>query len=153
MLLRWIDAADQWFMRLRRQKAPRLLGDQARDARQWELAARYYLDEVLRNPGAAPIWVQLGHALKEAGRTAHAETAYRNAASFDVASLDTLLSLAHALTMLRKDTEASALYAQALALAPPPAIRFAILEQLRGRSQPGDPLANAIGGEGAAKGR
>jgi cytochrome c-type biogenesis protein CcmH/NrfG len=152
VLLRRIDAANQWFVRLRRQKAPRLLGDQARDARQWELAARYYLDEVLRNPGAAPIWVQLGHALKEAGRTAHAETAYRNAASFDGASLDTLLSLAHALTMLRKDTEASALYAQALALAPPPAIRFAILEQLRGRSQPGDHLANAIGGEGAAEG-
>jgi len=42
------------------------------------------------------------------------------------------------LTMRREDTEASALYAQALTLAPPPGIRCAILEQLRGRPQPGD---------------
>jgi cytochrome c-type biogenesis protein CcmH/NrfG len=138
VVLRWLDAADRWFMRLRRQEAPRLLADRARDARQWELAARYYLDELARAPGAAAIWVQLGHALKEAGRTADAETAYRKAARFDGASLDSLLSLAHMLTMQREDTEVSALYAQALALAPPPAIRCAILEQLRGRPQPGD---------------
>jgi hypothetical protein len=138
VVLRWLDAADQCFMRLRRQETPRLLADRARDARQWELAARYYLDELARAPGAAAIWVQLGHALKEAGRTADAETAYRKAASFDGASLDTLLSLAHVLTMRREDTEVSALYAQALALAPPPAIRCAIVKQLRGRTQPGD---------------
>jgi hypothetical protein len=132
VVLRWLDAADRWFMRLRRQEAPRLLADRARDDRQWELAARYYLDELARAPGAAAIWIQLGHALKEAGRTADAETAYRKAASFYGASLDTLLSLAHVLTMRREDTEVSALYAQALALAPPPAIRCAILEQLRG---------------------
>ncbi len=138
VVLRWLDAADRCFMRLRRQETPRLLADRARDARQWELAARYYLDELARAPGAAAIWVQLGHALKEAGRTADAETAYRKAASFDGASLDTLLSLAHVLTMRREDTEVSALYAQALALAPPPAIRCAILKQLRGRPQPGD---------------
>jgi len=38
--LRWVDAADRWFMRMRRRKAPRLLADQARNAGQWELAAR-----------------------------------------------------------------------------------------------------------------
>jgi tetratricopeptide (TPR) repeat protein len=136
--LRWVDAADRWFMRMRRREAPRLLADQARNAGQWELAARYYLDELARDPQAAAIWVQLGHALKEAGRTADAETAYRSAASFDGTSVDTLLSLAHVLTIRRKDTEASALYAQALALAPPHAIRCLIMEQLSKCPQPGD---------------
>jgi hypothetical protein len=148
--LHWVDAADRWFMRLRRQEAPRLLADRARDDRQWELAARYYLDELTRHPTAAAIWVQLGHALKEADRTADAEIAYRNAARFDGTSLDTLLSLAHVLTIRQKDTEAAALYAQALALAPPPATRCAILEQLPGCPQPRDQREDAIGGEGAA---
>ena len=99
-------------------------------------------------PRGRAIWVQLGHALKEAGRTADAETAYRKAASFYGASLDTLLSLAHVLTMRREDTEASALYAQALALAPPPRDPGAVAgapatgRSLRGRQA-----------EGAAEGR
>jgi len=149
--LRWANAVDRWVTGVRRQAAPRLLADRARDARQWELAARYYLDELGRDPSAAAIWVQLGHALKEAGRIADAETAYRNAAGFDEASLDTLLSLAHLLVIRRKDTEASALYARALALAPPPAIRGAILERFSGYPQPGDRQHDAIGGESAGR--
>jgi tetratricopeptide (TPR) repeat protein len=148
--MRWVEAAGGWFVRLRCREGPRLLADRARDAQQWELAARYYLDELACDPTAAAIWVQLGHALKEVGRAADAETAYRKAASFDRASLDTLLSLAHVLTIRRKETEASALYAQALALAPPPTIRSAILDQLLGCPQPGDQRNDGIGGEGAA---
>jgi tetratricopeptide (TPR) repeat protein len=153
VLRRGVDAVNRRFTRRRGCQAPRFLADRARDARQWELAARYYLDELIRDPWTGAIWVQLGHALKEAGRTADAETAYRNAASFDGASLDTLLSLAHVLTIQRKNTEASALYAQALALAPRPAIRCAILDQLSGCPQSGDQRKEANSGQDAADGK
>ena len=33
-----------------------------------ELAARFFADELDRDPYAAAIWIQFGHTLKEAGR-------------------------------------------------------------------------------------
>ncbi len=57
---------------------PRLVaeGDKARDARQWQLAARYYRWVLDRQPELGAVWVQLGHVLKEHGEFAAAEAAY-----------------------------------------------------------------------------
>jgi tetratricopeptide (TPR) repeat protein len=104
--------------------------NRARDARQWEFAARFFADELDRNTYAAAIWVQFGHALKEAGRIPEAETAYRNAVSLAGETLDILLALGHALTLQDKRAEAAQIYARTLDLSPPLALRSAILNQL-----------------------
>ena len=54
--------------------------DSARDSGQWERAARFYLDVLGPNPGVPAIWLQLGDALKAAGKGSEAEFAYRQAA-------------------------------------------------------------------------
>jgi TPR repeat len=83
--------------------------DRARDAGQWELAARRYR-EVLRSlPKGPAIWVQYGHALKATGKVAEAEKAYREALCLNPASADTHLQLGHVLKLqgtLRKAEEA-----------------------------------------------
>jgi tetratricopeptide (TPR) repeat protein len=111
-------------------ESSRSRANRARDARQWELAARFFADELDRDPYAAAIWVQFGHALKEAGRIPEAETAYRNAVSLGRETLDTLLALGHALTLQEKRAEAAQIYARTLELSPPFALRSAILNQL-----------------------
>jgi predicted Zn-dependent protease len=58
------------------------LADNARDAGQWERAAHLYKEALHDDPQNPPIWVQYGHALKEAGalrdpeKVSQAETAY-----------------------------------------------------------------------------
>src|SRR6516162_1248500 len=90
-------------LRFRRQQNFVDLADHARDAGQWELAARLYRKALARAPQSSPIWVQYGHALKESGRLrdpgrlAQAEAAYRRALALDPAAADTHLQLAHAL--------------------------------------------------------
>ena len=55
-------------MTLKRTRSSRItLADRARDAGQWNLAARYYRQALDRNPRNPPIWVQYGHALKNPG--------------------------------------------------------------------------------------
>jgi hypothetical protein len=61
--------------------SPRNRADRARDAREWELAARFYIDELNRNAHDPAIWLQLGHCLKEAGKFAAAEIACSKAAT------------------------------------------------------------------------
>src|SRR5262249_15411478 len=100
--------------------------DQARDARDWPSAARYYrkaLDQRLENPA---IWVQYGHALKESGNVAEAENAYRKSLELDANVADTHLQLGHALKIQDRRIEASAAYLRALAL--DPALDHATLE-------------------------
>src|SRR5439155_23929668 len=50
-------------------------GDKARAARDWSEAARQYRRALGLQPALMPIWVQLGHALKEAGDHTEAEIA------------------------------------------------------------------------------
>ena len=123
-------SADSWDSRPHRREASRTRANRARDARQWELAARFFADELDRDPYAAAIWVQFGHALKEAGRISEAEAAYRNAVGLGADTLDSLLALGHALTLQDKRAEAAQIYARALDLSPPSALRSAILNQL-----------------------
>lgn len=123
-------SADCWDSRSHKKESSRTRANRARDARQWELAVRFFADELDRDPYAPAIWVQFGHALKEAGRISEAETAYRNAVSLGGETLDTLLALGHALTLQDKRAEAAQIYARALDLSPPFALRSAIVNQL-----------------------
>jgi tetratricopeptide (TPR) repeat protein len=92
--------------------------DRARDAKQWRIAARLY-DKALRryrlNP---PIWVQYGHALKESGRLAEAETAYRTAIAQDPSSGDAHLQLGHVLKLQGRTAEAEGIYLLAAVIDP-----------------------------------
>jgi hypothetical protein len=111
--------------RLRRRKLDvATLADNARDAGQWELAARLYQQALGRNPRNAAIWIQYGHALKESGglrdpeKLAQAETVYRGALSLDPSAADPHLQLGHVLKLQGKTNEAEAAYLRAFALDP-----------------------------------
>src|SRR5271165_1485058 len=108
---------------LRRRKTDFLaLADRARDGRQWELAAQLYRKALDRNRRNPPIWVQYGHALKESGelkdpgKLAQAELAYRRALSLDPGGADAYLQLGHVLKLQGKTEEAQAAYLRAFAL-------------------------------------
>ena len=68
-----------WIERVNASGSPRIRAKRAQDAREWELAARFYVDELNRNVDDPAIWVQLSHALKETGKISAAEIAYRKA--------------------------------------------------------------------------
>ncbi|HEV8677896.1 MAG TPA: glycosyltransferase [Stellaceae bacterium] len=65
-----------------------------------------------------PIWVQLGHALKEADDYAGAETAYRQALALDAGAADTHLQLGHLLKLRQRRGAAIDAYAAAVRLDP-----------------------------------
>jgi SAM-dependent methyltransferase len=115
----------------RRRPSPMSLADRARDTKQWELAVRYYRDALNFRPDQPGIWVQFGHALKEAGRVSEAEAAYRKALDLDAKNADTTAALGHSLALQGKSVEAAAAYSQALALDPSPALRVGLLNELQ----------------------
>jgi tetratricopeptide (TPR) repeat protein len=92
--------------------------DSAREAEQWQLAAGLYRIALDRTPRNPPIWVQYGHALKESGNRAEAETAYRTAIGYDPRDAGAYLQLGHVLKLQDKTVEAQAAYLQALAIDP-----------------------------------
>lgn len=95
-----------------------MLGDQARAAGAWEVAAQHYRIELSRNPENAAIWVQYGHALKESGRLVAAEAAYRQALDAQPHMPDAHVQLGHALKLQGRIEEARFAYLRALALDP-----------------------------------
>ena len=94
------------------------LADQALVAGQWPIAAGYFRTVLDNNPKAPLIWVKYGHALREVGELAQAETAYRNALSIEWAVADSHLQLGHVLKMQGKEEDAEASYLRAFALDP-----------------------------------
>ena len=94
------------------------LADRARDAREWETAARHYRQALDHQPNNPPIWVQYGHALKETGNRADAENAYQKSIELDPDVADTHLQLGHVLKLQGKSGGAAAAYLHALALDP-----------------------------------
>jgi len=60
--------------------------DRARDAHQWERAARFYLDAIADDSADPAIWAELGRALEGAGKNLESQFAYRMAAEFDGSS-------------------------------------------------------------------
>jgi glycosyltransferase involved in cell wall biosynthesis len=100
--------------------------DRARDSRDWVSAAQYYRKALDNKPDNPPIWVQYGHALKEAGNLQEAESAYRKSLELDADVADSHLQLGHVLKIQGRRIEASAAYLCALAL--DPALDHATLE-------------------------
>lgn len=92
--------------------------DSYRDTQQWDLAGRQYQRALKIKPAMAGIWVQLGHALKEAGRIDAALNAYRRSITIESSNADTYLQLGHAFKLQGRTLEAMASYAKALALDP-----------------------------------
>ena len=90
--------------------------DRARAAADWAEAARLYRAALDRNPSNPSIWVQYGHALKEAGDLRQSEAAYRTALLHDPASADGYLQLGHALKLQGRGGEAGAAYFRAFAI-------------------------------------
>jgi tetratricopeptide (TPR) repeat protein len=114
----------------------RARGDRARDARDWRRAAIEYRRALAADRLAWPIWVQLGHALKEAGQAGRARQAYLQALKIQPATADTALHLGHLAKVAGDMDDARRWYARALVW--PPGEVDAVLE-----------LA-ALGVEGAA---
>ena len=77
------DVPVSLFRRFRRRTSTLSLADSARESGDWSRAADLYRKVLERNPGNPPIWVQYGHALKESGRQAAAEMAYRTALNYE----------------------------------------------------------------------
>ncbi len=132
LLRRWRDG-------LYEDAKPSLLAcaDRARDERHWEQAARFYLDVLRRHPERTAIWVQLGHALKEAGKISEAEFAYCRAVRLDADHFDAWVSLGEVLKRLDRKAEAEAAYVRAIELAPADHQRETISHELA-----------ALGGQG-----
>lgn len=92
--------------------------DRARDAGQWELAARRYRDALRSLPKGPAIWVQYGHALKATGKVAEAEGAYRKALRLNPSSADTYLQLGHVLKLQGRVNKAEDAYQRSVLLDP-----------------------------------
>jgi SAM-dependent methyltransferase/tetratricopeptide (TPR) repeat protein len=122
----------RWYGGSRRKAIPSSVAraDRARDERRWECAARFYLDALRRRPDRTAIWIQLGHALKEAGKISEAEFAYRRAVQLDANNFDALLPLGEVLKRLGRKEEAATTYAQAKELAPTEHLRETIVNEL-----------------------
>jgi SAM-dependent methyltransferase len=82
-LARWLPV-NGWFGpsgRGRGQASPVDRADGARASRQWERAARFYLDALWSDPDQPALWAELGDALKAAGKEPEAQSAYHQAAA------------------------------------------------------------------------
>ncbi len=92
-------------------------GDEARDLRDWPNAERLYKAYLSEAPEDGPIWIQLGHAMKEQERLADAEAAYRRALELS-RDADGYLHLGHVLKLQQRLEEAGEAYAQSAEISP-----------------------------------
>ena len=91
-----------------------LLGDLARDRRDWLAAAKYYETFLGVRPDDSQIWVQLGHARKESGNFSAAKAAYQKACDADPNSMDALDHLVHLAKRLQDTDTTAKAYARML---------------------------------------
>lgn len=84
--------------------------NEARGASDWLRAVDQYSLYLQHHADDGPIWVQLGHALKELGRLEDAEDAYRTAAIIDPSDPDPLLHQAHLCLRVGKVNEATSAF-------------------------------------------
>jgi tetratricopeptide (TPR) repeat protein len=94
------------------------LGNRARDACQWAIAAEHYRAALVIAPENAAIWVQYGHALKETGHHGRAEAAYRRAIDESPATADAHVQLGILLRTQGRKAEAETAFLRALRLDP-----------------------------------
>jgi tetratricopeptide (TPR) repeat protein len=83
-----------------------IAGNRARDRNDWAAAAEAYRAHLKSSPGNFPIWVQLGHALKESGQLREASLAYGEAMNLNHADPDLLLNLGHLCKLMDDRTAA-----------------------------------------------
>lgn len=76
-------------------RSARRKGDLAREKKHWLVAAAHYQRHLRRRPRDYAIWVQLGHALKEAGQIGPASNAYAAAADLRPNEPDLMMSRGH----------------------------------------------------------
>lgn len=95
-----------------------VLGDRARDARDFEVAADAYASALRKRPALDHIWVQYGHALKETGDRRGAEAAYRRAIELKPEVADSHLQLGHVLKIQNRLLEAKDAFQRALSIDP-----------------------------------
>lgn len=91
--------------------ASRRLGDTARGAGHWTKAAEAYRDHLRAAPDDGPIWVQLGHMLKETGDYLGAEQAYARAATLLGSNADLSLNRGRLLRLMGDDAGAATHFA------------------------------------------
>lgn len=108
------------FFLTHRLSAPKLivLGDRARDDRNWAEAAGHYLAARKLDPGNAGLIVQLGHAYAEKGDLVAAEQAYRDSIALRPLHADTWLMLGHCLKRQSRVAEALDAYVRSHHLDP-----------------------------------
>jgi glycosyltransferase involved in cell wall biosynthesis len=88
--------------------------DAARDSRRWPQAAELYGEYLTARSDDGPIWVQLGHALKESGNLNEAEDAYKRSLELSPDIADTQLQLGHLYKKMQKFSDAIAAYREAM---------------------------------------
>ncbi len=91
-----------------------LAGNAARNRRDWAASAEAYRAALDGAPGLAHIWVQFGHALKEAGSTSEAVGAYKRAIELRPGDSDALLHLGHVFKIGGDSVRAAQSYALAV---------------------------------------
>jgi len=99
-------------------KRLRSTGDRACARQDWPAAIECYGAYLAKVPSDAAIWVQYGHALKEAGRLSDAEAAYGKAVEIDPEGEDARLHLVQVLRMQGRMGEIAGLFLERLERAP-----------------------------------
>ncbi len=97
-------------------------GDRYRDAGLWPRAEKAYSAYLAHQPDDAPIYVQLGHVLKEQGKSAEAADAYREGAARLGEDADSLMHWANALYALGRHRDAADAYRRCFAARPDAAV-------------------------------
>jgi glycosyltransferase involved in cell wall biosynthesis len=87
--------------------------DRKRDDRLWAEAAALYRAALNLEPDLAPIWVQLGHTLKESGDHQGAESAYKRSLELRD-DADTYLQLGHLYKLMKRHRDSEQGYLKAL---------------------------------------
>ena len=121
--------------------------DHARGERRWAAAAAGYRRWLEQRPADGPIWVQLGHMLRESGDLAGAGGAYRRAAEIMPDNADLLLFRGHLERELGRDDAALDFYRLSHAQDGNAQAALAIEAMLAGRPD-GEALAAADGEPG-----
>lgn len=92
--------------------------DRLRDRKLWPAAAHAYERALRVEPNHPDIWIQHGHAVKEAGRLHDALISYEHASTMDAQNVDAALQWAHCLQRVGQGQKAATQFLRALKLAP-----------------------------------
>lgn len=92
--------------------------DSLRDRKLWPAAARAYERALRVEPNHPDIWIQHGHAVKEAGQMHDALISYERASTMDPQNVDAALQLGHCLQRAGQGQKAATQFLRALEIDP-----------------------------------